>query len=83
MTIGSSTLPGVRARVLPRFPANVIAGTGISIVKTGATYSISLTSDPLGLASLFNCANDGAAASSGVPVGGLYRNGSVLMVRVV
>lgn len=27
-------------------------------------------------------ANDAAAAAGGVPVGGIYRNGSVLMVRV-
>jgi hypothetical protein len=31
---------------------------------------------------LKNCANDTEAALSGVLVGGLYRNGSVLMVRV-
>ena len=32
--------------------------------------------------SLFgNYANDGAAAAGGVPIGGIYRNGSVLMVR--
>ena len=35
--------------------------------------------DPL---SLPNAANDAAAASAGVEVGGFYRNGSVLMVRV-
>jgi hypothetical protein len=29
-----------------------------------------------------NAANDAAAATAGVPVGGVYRNGSVLMVRV-
>lgn len=31
---------------------------------------------------LANFVNDAAAASGGVPVGGLYRNGSILMVRV-
>ena len=31
---------------------------------------------------LVNAANDAAAAAAGVPVKGLYRNGSVLMVRV-
>jgi hypothetical protein len=30
-----------------------------------------------------NAANDAAAATAGVPVRGVYRNGSVLMVRVV
>lgn len=32
---------------------------------------------------LVNAANDAAAAAAGVPVNGTYRNGSVLMVRVV
>lgn len=30
-----------------------------------------------------NALNDAAAAAAGIPVGGLYRNGSVVMVRVV
>lgn len=34
------------------------------------------------ISGLVNAANDGAAASAGVPVGAMYRNGSVLMVRV-
>lgn len=33
-------------------------------------------------AGLGNYANDAAAAAAGVPIDGLYRNGSVLMVRV-
>ena len=32
---------------------------------------------------LVNAANDAAAAAAGVQVGNLYRNGSVVMVRVV
>ncbi|MDI1265593.1 MAG: hypothetical protein PS018_20290 [bacterium] len=32
---------------------------------------------------LVNAANDAAAAAGGVAVGNMYRNGSVLMVRVV
>lgn len=39
MAIFSSTQPSIRARVLPRFPANVIAGTGMSITKSGGTYA--------------------------------------------
>lgn len=35
------------------------------------------------LALLKNAANDAAAARLGVPVSGVYRNGSALMVRVV
>lgn len=34
------------------------------------------------LSELSNAADDTAAASAGVPVGGMYRDGSVLMVRV-
>jgi hypothetical protein len=35
------------------------------------------------LGNLVNAANDAAAAAAGVSVGSAYRNGSVLMVRVV
>lgn len=34
------------------------------------------------LSNLGDYANDAAAATGGVPVGALYRNGSVLMIRV-
>jgi hypothetical protein len=34
----SSTQPSLRARILPRFPAQVLAGTGITITKNGGTY---------------------------------------------
>lgn len=34
------------------------------------------------LSNLVNASNDAAAALLGVPIGGMYRNGSVLMVRV-
>jgi hypothetical protein len=30
-----------------------------------------------------NAVNDAAAATAGIPIGGVYRNGSVLMVRTV
>ena len=33
-------------------------------------------------AGLVNAANDAAAATAGVPLHGMYRNGSALMVRV-
>lgn len=32
---------------------------------------------------LTNAANDAAAAAAGIPVGSFYRNGSVVMLRVV
>lgn len=39
----SSMQPSLRARLLPRFPANVVAGNGISIEKAGLTYIFSAT----------------------------------------
>ena len=42
MSISSSTQPSIRARVLPRFPAQVLAGNGMSITKNGGTYVFSL-----------------------------------------
>ena len=37
----------------------------------------------INVAALTNAANDAAAATAGVPLHGMYRNGSVLQVRVV
>jgi hypothetical protein len=39
MPIFSSTQPSLRARVLAKFPAQVLAGTGIVITKNGGTYT--------------------------------------------
>ena len=39
MAIGQ---PSLRARILPRFPANVLAGTGITITKSGGTYTFAV-----------------------------------------
>jgi hypothetical protein len=38
MAIFSTSQPGIRARLLPRFPAPVLSGTGITITKNGGTY---------------------------------------------
>lgn len=40
----SSTQPSLRARVLPRFPANVLAGNGITITRNGGAYVFSISS---------------------------------------
>jgi hypothetical protein len=42
MATFSSTQPSLRARILPRFPAQVLAGTGISITKSGGTYTFAV-----------------------------------------
>ena len=49
-------------------------------VPAVAGGTISLTKENGAL--LDNFVNDAAAKAGGVPVGGLYRNGSVVMVRV-
>lgn len=41
-----------------------------------------VTPELLNISLLVNAVNDAAAAAAGVSVGGMYRNGSVLMVRV-
>ena len=45
--------------------------------NTDGTFSMTRQDNTL----FANYANDSAAATGGVPIGGLYRNGSVLMVR--
>lgn len=41
MALFSSTQPSLRARILPKFPAQVLAGNGINITKSGGTYTFS------------------------------------------
>lgn len=48
-------------------------------VPAVADGTLSLTKESGAL--LGNFVNDAAAASGGVPIGGLYRNGSIVMVR--
>jgi hypothetical protein len=56
-----------------------VAQTRASPTFTG---TVVLPTTVQGLAALSNQVNDAGAASASVPVGGLYRNGSVVMVRV-
>lgn len=39
MSLFSSTQPSIRARILPKFPAQVVAGSGITITKSGGVYT--------------------------------------------
>lgn len=64
------------------------AGAGVQVGANGSDSNIGITFAPKGsglvsipLANLPNYATDSAAATGGVPVGGLYRNGSALQVR--
>jgi len=58
------------------------ASTDININYTSKGAGRHVFTGALSLNTLVNAANDTAAASAGVPVAGVYRNGSILMVRV-
>jgi len=51
-------------------------------INVGTPGPATVTPSTLNLAGLGNYANDAAAASSGVAINGIYRNGSVLQIRV-
>jgi hypothetical protein len=56
---------------------------GFSVQDSVGNASFSARNDrQLFMPALQNFANDSAAATGGIPVGGLYRNGSVVQVRV-
>jgi len=69
---------------------SVDAGTGaVPIAAQGASTNISIKVTPKGtgafavnLANIPNAANDAAAATAGVPVGGFYRIGNAVQVRI-
>ena len=58
-----------------------VIGRGIVTLSRTETLS-NKTLDAPSFTGLGNYANDAAAATGGVPIGGAYRNGSVMMVRV-
>lgn len=45
MPLFSSTQPSLRARLLPKFPARVVAGNGMTITKSGGTYTFGVSPD--------------------------------------
>jgi hypothetical protein len=61
--------------------ANALLGTPFTISR--ATGVVTLAFAPTMTNLPANAASDAAAATAGVPIGGTYRNGSVLQVRVV
>jgi hypothetical protein len=77
---------------LSRFSASLAANAGTT--ATNALHKLKLppktapaSSQPLELLRLLplpvDVPDDDAAADVGVPIGGVYRNGSVLMIRVI
>jgi hypothetical protein len=82
LTAGSATISGALSAAGLTLTA---AFNGVTATFTGLLTAASLS---LGGAMTFtslpvNALNDAAAATAGVPVGGVYRNGSILMVRTV
>lgn len=64
---------------------NVLSSTAsITLATTTQQYSNYVSSGSVfnNVSVLSNYANDSAAASGGVPIGGMYRNGSVVQIRV-
>ena len=62
--------------------AIVVPPRGVMATTANIETLSNKTLDAPKLSGLGNYANDAAAATGGVPVGGMYRNGSVLMQRV-
>lgn len=58
MAIFSSTQPSLRARILPRFPAQVVAGTGITIIKSGGVYTFAMNLSGIPLSALADIGTD-------------------------
>lgn len=58
------------------------AASGLNFALAGTTRMSINANGYLLIPNLVNAANDAAAATGGVPLTGVYRNGSVLMVRV-
>jgi hypothetical protein len=94
--IASQAIPARSTRVLyldetgalqiaTAYPVGV-AYTPLATVVTGNSTVTTITDNRVRggrvLYSLGNYASDSAAATGGVPIGGLYRNGSAVMVRV-
>lgn len=79
---GSIPVSGVRIEV--RGPGATSATFGQIVTDSAGLDYFACRDDKVILMSrLGNFANDAAAAAGGIPVGGLYRNSNVVMVRVV
>jgi len=76
------TIPPLPVATVPEFVQNVMGVTWRSFWINLLLY-IGQTPSGENLAASPSYANDAAAAAGGVQIGGFYRNGSVVQVRVV
>jgi hypothetical protein len=80
--VDQQQLPGVDVRYLARL-RKAIADINAQFVSLAAADATKANVNAPAFTGLQNAATDAAAAALSVPVGGVYRNGSVLMIRVV
>lgn len=71
MALFSSVQPSLRARVLPRFPARVIAGAGITITKANGIYTFATDLSNIPLSAFGNVASGVVLGRDAVGVGPL------------
>jgi hypothetical protein len=86
--VGTDTLAEGGSNAGTNFSITNVADNGTTLLGTPlsinrATGVVTLAVAPTLGALPVNAANDAAAAAAGVPPNGVYRNGSVMMVRVV
>lgn len=93
-TVTQLVAPAISSTTPPSNPVtpvdlnNASLGSGLTLNLTWNTTATALKLQPTGgaivlpVSALVNATNDSGASSGGVAVGGVYRNGSALMVRV-
>jgi hypothetical protein len=79
--VDAQQLPNLDARYIARL-RKAIADVNTQFTTIAAGDSAKANVNAPAFTGLQNAASDAAAAALSVPVGGVYRNGSVLMIRV-
>jgi len=76
------SITGSRIGIQKSGSLNATLDVSGSAIITGSLTVTNRTTFPL-VSSSYNYANDAAAASGGIPLGGLYRSGSFILIRLV
>lgn len=82
---GSANVDATNATITVGYDgdAGTVKGTLTATDGGSNTYSVIVTPAGLTLVGLNDFANDGAAASGGVPVGGLYHTSGTIKIRLI